>query len=245
MYNPDPEPQREQGRTEHCEAQETIRLGLAAYDISREREVRSSPLCGKAQSRSEGWISLPLAWAVSSRPSLWNCQCCSRRGRVQGGAGRLRLREDFLRSLGAGECQEERLRHTEVQISETETPLHRLETVYRRAMSNFPRDCFWAPSAPSSTAGSNGLEEDVLAEGTIDPSDDAALARRADNCWNSDCSDYPSHPTVAAPAHVPSRSATEQHATPKGWRVAGRPAPCCRSIKRASRHQGTWTTSLP
>ena len=67
----------------------------------------------------------------------------------------------------------------EVQISETETPLHRLETVYRRmterlatadtpqgAMRNIVDGWFFA------------LEEDVLAEGTIDPSDEQGLLAR-------------------------------------------------------------------
>src|SRR5881296_697873 len=61
---------------------------------------------------------------------------------------------------------------SEVQISETETPLHRLETVYRRlterlatadtpqgALQNIVDGWFFT------------LEEDVLAEGSIDASD--------------------------------------------------------------------------
>ncbi|MFO0816596.1 MAG: BREX system ATP-binding protein BrxD [Pirellulales bacterium] len=68
---------------------------------------------------------------------------------------------------------------SEVQVSETETPLHRLETVYRRlterlatadtpqgALRNIVDGWFYT------------LEEDVLAEGTIDASDAAALAAR-------------------------------------------------------------------
>lgn len=68
---------------------------------------------------------------------------------------------------------------SEVQISETETPLHRLETVYRRlterlgtagtpvgALRNLIDGWFFT------------LEEDVLAEGTIDENDEAALLAR-------------------------------------------------------------------
>jgi hypothetical protein len=71
---------------------------------------------------------------------------------------------------------------TEVQISETETPLYRLETVYRRLIENL------------STADINDgairnvvdgwfftLEEDALAEGNIDASDEAALLRRTND----------------------------------------------------------------
>ena len=68
---------------------------------------------------------------------------------------------------------------SEVQISETETPLHRLETVYRRLMerlstANTPQGALrniidgWFYS----------LEEDVLAEGTVDPNDQARLVAR-------------------------------------------------------------------
>src|SRR5436190_2808792 len=69
----------------------------------------------------------------------------------------------------------------EVQISETETPLHRLETVYRRAMEQLSTaDCFLGAFRSILDGWFYGLEEDVLAEGNIDPSDDVALARRAD-----------------------------------------------------------------
>src|SRR5271157_4842998 len=69
----------------------------------------------------------------------------------------------------------------EVQISETETPLHRLETVYRRAMEQLSTaDCFLGAFRSVLDGWFYGLEEDVLAEGTIDPNDQDGLARRAD-----------------------------------------------------------------
>lgn len=68
---------------------------------------------------------------------------------------------------------------SEVQVSETETPLHRLETVYRRlnerlatadtaqgALRNIVDGWFYT------------LEEDVLAEGAIEPDDEAKLVSR-------------------------------------------------------------------
>jgi hypothetical protein len=68
---------------------------------------------------------------------------------------------------------------SEVQVSETETPLHRLETVYRRlnerlatadtaqgALRNIVDGWFYT------------LEEDVLAEGAIDANDEAKLVER-------------------------------------------------------------------
>ncbi len=69
----------------------------------------------------------------------------------------------------------------EVQISETETPLHRLETVYRRAMEQLSTaDCFLGAFRSILDGWFYGLEEDVLAEGNIDPGDEKALAERAD-----------------------------------------------------------------
>jgi len=65
---------------------------------------------------------------------------------------------------------------TEVQISETETPLHRLETVYRRMLERL--------ATPSIRQGAFrsvieawffALEEDVLSSGKIDPNDAAGI----------------------------------------------------------------------
>jgi hypothetical protein len=67
----------------------------------------------------------------------------------------------------------------EVQISETETPLHRLETVYRRLVERLATsnsDC-----GAFRTVIDNWfftLEEDVLAVGDVDPNDSAKLLDR-------------------------------------------------------------------
>jgi len=67
----------------------------------------------------------------------------------------------------------------EVQVSETETPLHRLETVYRRLMERL--------STADTPQGAwrnivdgwfYALEEDVLAEGTVDANDQETLVER-------------------------------------------------------------------
>ncbi|MFO7905681.1 MAG: BREX system ATP-binding protein BrxD [Planctomycetota bacterium] len=69
----------------------------------------------------------------------------------------------------------------EVQISETETPLHKLETVYRRAIEQLSTpDCFLGAFRSIIDGWFYGLEEDVLAEGTVDPADEQGLAARAD-----------------------------------------------------------------
>ena len=64
----------------------------------------------------------------------------------------------------------------EVQISETETPLHRLETVYRRVTESLATAEF-PPSAlrPVLDAWMFTLEEDVLAAGTVSESDSRGL----------------------------------------------------------------------
>ncbi|RSM79386.1 BREX system ATP-binding protein BrxD [Kibdelosporangium aridum] len=64
----------------------------------------------------------------------------------------------------------------EVQISETETPLHRLETVYRRLCERLTTATA-PPSAFRTVLDSwlYALEEDVLAEGTVDSRDSEAL----------------------------------------------------------------------
>lgn len=70
---------------------------------------------------------------------------------------------------------------TEVQISETETPLHRLETVYRRAMEHLSTpDCFDGAFRSVLDGWFYGLEEDVLAGGQVDESDARALSEAAD-----------------------------------------------------------------
>jgi len=70
---------------------------------------------------------------------------------------------------------------SEVQISETETPLHRLETVYRRLIERLT-----TPDSPSGAfrnvidAWFFALEEDVIAQGEVDPDDVPALMHATD-----------------------------------------------------------------
>ncbi len=79
----------------------------------------------------------------------------------------------------------ERARHlgfatSEVQISETETPLHRLETVYRRLMERLG-----TPDTPTGALQNildswfYTLEEDVLAAGNITPDNQSQLLQHA------------------------------------------------------------------
>jgi hypothetical protein len=69
----------------------------------------------------------------------------------------------------------------EIQISETETPLHKLETVYRRLVEQLGTSAY-LPSALREIveAWFYTLEEDVLAEGVTTADDEAALAEAVD-----------------------------------------------------------------
>ena len=68
---------------------------------------------------------------------------------------------------------------SEVQISETETPLHRLETVYRRLAERLATgDTPEGALRSVIDAWFYALEEDVLAEGEVRESDSAALLSR-------------------------------------------------------------------
>ena len=79
---------------------------------------------------------------------------------------------------------QERAKHqgfatAEVQISETETPLHRLETVYRRLVERLSTsDTHQGALRGILDAWFYALEEDVLAEGGVDESDQTALLER-------------------------------------------------------------------
>lgn len=86
----------------------------------------------------------------------------------------------FITRWLAERAKQEGFATAEVQISETETPLHRLETVYRRIVERL-----------STATVANGalrtvldawfyaLEEDILAKGEIDESDTEALTAAA------------------------------------------------------------------
>jgi hypothetical protein len=69
----------------------------------------------------------------------------------------------------------------EVQISETETPLHKLETVYRRLVEQLSTAAY-PPSALREIVDAwfYTLEEDVLAEGTVSADDTGKLAENVD-----------------------------------------------------------------
>jgi hypothetical protein len=85
----------------------------------------------------------------------------------------------------------------EVQISETETPLHRLETIYRRLVERLS-----TADSPSGALRSvldawfYTLEQDVLADGRVSESDTDAVVARTDDLMERRLSDV----TKQAPA---------------------------------------------
>lgn len=83
----------------------------------------------------------------------------------------------FARWL-AEQAKRANLATAEVQISENETPLHRLETVYRRLTERLTTATF-PPSALRAVVDAwfYALEDDVLAEGVVDPADQPAIDR--------------------------------------------------------------------
>lgn len=70
---------------------------------------------------------------------------------------------------------------TEVQINETETPLHRLETVYRRLVEHLGTADTASGAFRSVVDGwFYALEQDVLADPGVDPDDATGLLQRTD-----------------------------------------------------------------
>ncbi|MGY3518163.1 BREX system ATP-binding protein BrxD [Micromonospora sp. PTRAS2] len=87
----------------------------------------------------------------------------------------------FARWL-AEQAKRANLATAEVQVSENETPLHRLETVYRRLIERLTTATF-PPSALRQIidAWFYALEEDALAAGDLDPADEQAVGRVVDD----------------------------------------------------------------
>jgi hypothetical protein len=84
----------------------------------------------------------------------------------------------FARWL-ADQARKQGFATSEVQVSETETPLHRLETVYRRLMERLSTADQPQGALKNIIDGwFYALEEDVLAEGTVAANDEAGLLRR-------------------------------------------------------------------
>ena len=134
--------------------------------------------CAAARCRSGASTSSPWAWTGSTRPwtPSWRrsrgAAPASRRSGASTGPARRSSPAGSRSGPSGGQFAT-----AEVQVSEAETPLHRLETVYRRAMERLSTaDAFQGAFRPVIDGWFYTLEEEVLAEGRVDPSDAAALA---------------------------------------------------------------------
>src|SRR3954453_19645236 len=212
-------------------------------DISRERrgEIISALRKGTVPQRGLDFLAVGLTRFESSiAQELANV--------AQGGAIFKAVRGDYGcgKTFFARWVQENAKKKgfatAEVQISETETPLHRLETVYRRAMEQLSTaDCFLGAFRSIIDGWFYGLEEDVLAEGNIDPSDDGALAKRSGELLEQRLVEITRATPQFAAALRTYRTAQRQndHATAEGlagW-LAGQPHVAA-SIKRVAGIRG-------
>ncbi|MER7164663.1 BREX system ATP-binding protein BrxD [Micromonospora sp. NPDC000207] len=126
----------------------------------------------------------------------------------------------------------------EVQISELETPLHRMETVYRRLVEHLSTEQF-APSAfrPVLDGWMFALEEDVLAGGAVAEDDAPALERAVDELLERRLGDISRSTPGFASALRGYRSATAagDHGTAEGiaaW-LGGQPHVAARARRAA------------
>jgi len=108
---------------------------------------------------------------------------------------------------------------SEVQISETETPLHKMGTVYRRAMESL-RTAEWEEGAFRSLVGRwfFALEEEALARPGIDATDAHAVATAAEELLEQRLSRVSANqPSFAAALRACHRARVEgDHATAEG-----------------------------
>jgi hypothetical protein len=133
---------------------------------------------GAALSRGRGSEHLPLEWSASRPPSMPTSpqrraaeqpSKPSEESMVRGKTFLARWLQERARASGFAT--------SEVQISESDTPLHRWETVYRRLTERLATaDTQVGALRPTIDSWFYTLEEDVLAEGRVDPNQSEALA---------------------------------------------------------------------
>jgi hypothetical protein len=130
---------------------------------------------------------------------------------------------------------------SEVQASETETPLHRMETVYRRLCERLATSEGDGAFRSIIDGWFYTLEQDVLAEGQVDPEDGDALVQATDSLMEQRLADV----TRVAPAFSAALRAyrlallREDAATAEGliaW-VSGQPTVAA-AVKRAAGIRG-------
>ena len=130
----------------------------------------------------------------------------------------------------------------EVQISETETPLHKLETVYRRAMEQLSTaDCFLEHSDRSSMVGSTGWKKTFWQKARLIPTILKRSPRNLMSCLNNGSLksherllSFPPHCARTEPLNVPMIMPRQKVLA--GW-LAGQPH-ISASVKRTAGVKG-------
>lgn len=100
------------------------------------------------------------------------------RGKLKAVRGEYGTGKTFFARWLEHEARERGFATALVQVSETETPLHRMETVYRRAVESL-QTAEWSEGAFRSLIDKwfYQLEDEVLGSGSVDPSDAGAVAQ--------------------------------------------------------------------
>ena len=142
----------------------------------------------------------PSAWSGSSAPSTRSSDSVEAgRAVFKAVRGEYGAGKTFFARWLAERAKRRGLAAAEVQISETETPLHRLETVYRRLVEQLSTAAY-PPSALREIVDAwfYTLEEDVLAEGTVSADDQAKpSAKRSTSCSSGG---WPTSPVPRRPS---------------------------------------------
>ena len=138
-------------------------------DQRRPAGARSSTRCAGAPCRRRASTCSRSAWSGSSAPSTRSSDgVAAGRATFKAVRGEYGSGKTFFARWLAERAKRRGMAAAEVQISETETPLHRLETVYRRLVEQLSTAAY-PPSALREIVDAwfYTLEEDVLAEGTV------------------------------------------------------------------------------
>ena len=145
--------------------------------------ARSSTRCGAAPCRRQVLTCSRSGWNGSRPPSTTSSSgVAAGRSTFKAVRGEYGSGKTFFARWLAERAKRRGMAAAEIQISETETPLHRLETVYRRLVEQLSTAAY-PPSALREIVDAwfYTLEEDVLAEGDDrQPEDAEALAKGVD-----------------------------------------------------------------
>ena len=123
------------GGIESRPAPHTVRsAGGVGHVTESPASKRSLTPCGGAPCHEAAWTRLLWVWIVREVAGRGAAESRIGRERLQSRSWRIRLRKNLFRSLACRPGSQARFCDVRGPDSEAETPLHRLETVYRRLM---------------------------------------------------------------------------------------------------------------